>query len=177
VGDIIMFDAPEAAKPHTVHGWLARDGRFYDDEGAARYAGCTHCPCEECGAPAPKSYIRCDACRAKASADRYAAMPAAPWDGKQMVYSETTERYYASPDDAWDEEEDCEDLADLRLVLCEPCYVPQLDLADFADELPEDGEAPDELLQAIDAFNAATKGVLLSWWPGKTRLSTEAPHA
>ena len=58
----------------------------------------------------------------------------------------------------------------LRLVLCVPTHVRQMEVDDFADDLPEDGEAPDELLTAIDAFNAATKGVILSWWPGKTRL-------
>ena len=174
--DIVMFDSPEAAWPSTKAGWASRDRYFYHDERSARYSGCTHRPCEGCGAPTLKSYTHCDDCRAKRAQARFDALPQAPWDGKQMVYSESHDEYYASPEDAEDESEDSAER--LGLVLCEPNYVRQLDTDDFADDLPEDGEAPDELLAAIDAFNAATEGLILSWYPGKTRLSTEDPsHA
>lgn len=170
---IVMFNAPESAKSHTMDGWLSRDGYFYMDERTARYAGCTHRPCDDCGQPVPKMYVRCASCREKQVQARYEAMPAAPWDGVQMVYSEKRDEYYASPDDAEDELDDDESVAALRLVLCTPNHVRSLDCDDFADDLPEDGEAPDELLAAIDAFNEATSGVVLSWRPGKSRLRAE----
>jgi len=168
---IIMLDSPEAAEPGTMNGWYARGGYFYFDERSARFAGCTHRPCETCGKPVVKSYIYCPECRAKRDADRYNALPTAPWDGIQMVYSEARDEYYASPDEAEDELEEGEDIATLRLVLCDPVYAHYLDLEDFDNELPEMGEAPNALLDAIDAFTAAMDGVVLSWYPGTNMLA------
>lgn len=169
---IIMFDSPEAARPGTAEGWVSRDGYFYADERSARYSGCTHSPCEECGAPTPKMYTHCEACRASRERARYEAMPEGQWDGKQMVYSETLDRFYPNPDEAWEEADDeGVDLASMRLVLCEPQYARQLDVDDFADEMPEDGEEPDELVAALNAFNSAVSGLILSWYPGNTRLA------
>lgn len=168
---VIMFDSPEAAWLSTKAGWASRDGYFYHDERSARYSGCTHRPCEECGEPTPKMYTHCEACRAKREKARWEARPEAEWDGKQMVHSETRDEYYSSPDDALDDTEDDDEFAGLRLVLCEPNYARPIEVDDFADDLPDDGEAPDRLLEAIDAFNAATKGLILSWSPGKTRLA------
>lgn len=171
--DTVMFDSPEAAQPWTKVGWKSRDGYFYADERTARYAGCTHRPCEACGAPTAKMYTHCQTCRAKRELARYQALPEAPWDGKQMVYSETRDEYYASPDDALDDTEIDDEYEGLRLVLCEPQYVRPLDIDYFCDELPEDGEPPDEVLTAMDAFNSATAGIVLSWYPGKTRILDE----
>ena len=50
---------------------------------------------------------------------------------------------------------------------------PTLDPVHFCDELPDDdeGELPDSLYDAIDAFNAAVeKAGPLSWSPGKFAL-------
>ena len=173
----VMFDSPEAAHPGTVDGWISRDGYFYQDERTARYAGCTHRPCEACGAATAKMYTHCESCREKREDARYMALPEAPWDGVQMVYSESRQEYYASPEDAeddLDDGDDGDDIAGLRLVLCDPQCVRQIDTDYFCDELPEDGEAPDELLAAMDAFNAATTGVIVSWYPGKMRARVEA---
>jgi len=172
--EMIMFDSPQAAHPCLHQGWHSRDGYFYPDERTARYTGCTHRPCEECGAPTLKTYPHCEACRSERERARYEARPEAPWDGKQMVYSETLDRYYPNPDEAWEEADDEGiDLASMRLVLCDPLYARQLDVDDFADEMPEDGDAPDELVAAMNAFNSAVSGLILSWYPGKTRLGAE----
>lgn len=170
---VIMFDSPEAAQPHTMQGWLSRDGYFYQEESTARHAGCTHRPCEDCGAPTSKHHIRCDPCQAQRDLVSYERRTAAPWDGVAMVYSEARNEYYCSPDDAEDSLDDGETLESLRLLLCKPQYVRAIEVDDFADELPEDGEAPDELLQAIDVFNASTEGVILSWFPGSYRLDCD----
>lgn len=165
---IIVFDSDEAAQPVTIQAWRASTGQLCFDEHTARLIGSTHRACPECGNPTRYAGL-CEACQAKRAEAHYWTMPAAPWDGKQMVYSEAREEFYSSPEDAGEWEE-TEDLSVLRLVLCEPQYVRQLDSDDFEDDLPEDGEMPDELAEAVDAFNAATKGLILSWLPGKTRL-------
>lgn len=170
----IMFDSPEAAHPATIEGWMDSNGHFYLDERSARYMGCTHLPCDDCGAPVPKTSTVCTDCRELRAQARYESRPEAPWDGTQMVYSEALDEFYASPDDAG--EESGLDVASLRLVLCNPVHVRQLDPDDFSDDLPDDGEAPDELIEAIDAFNAAARCVVLSWVPGRARLK-DVSHA
>jgi len=175
---IIMIDSPEAAQFRTdIKGWVSRDGRFFGDgpsaEADARYHSCTHRPCRECGAPTIKHYIKCDACCDRSDIARYAAMPRAEWDGKAMLYSEATDRYYSDLGEAdghLDEIEERCTFAELRLVICEPNYVRKLDPSDFADDLPEDGELPDEVHNAIEEFNAAVAGIVLSWSPGKQAL-------
>jgi hypothetical protein len=169
----IMFDSPEAAHPGTVDGWISRDGYFYQDERTARYAGCTHRPCEDCGEATEKMYTNCESCRKKHEDARYMARPEAQWDGVQMVYSESRQEFYSSPEDAEDDMDNGGEIAGLRIVLCDPQYIHQIDTDYWCDDLPEDGEAPDELLAAIDAFNAATAGIVLSWYPGKMRLINE----
>ena len=171
--EMVLNTSPEAASIQTVTGWVSRDGRFWgDDERMARYDGCTHVACNKCGEPVEKGWLACRKCRDQADTDRYNAMPRKPWDGN-MVYSQARDRYYQDPGDAEDELEEGETLADLQLVLCEPNYGRKLDPDHFCDELPDDdeGELPDILYDAIDAFNAAVEKVgPLSWSPGKFAL-------
>src|SRR5574337_125514 len=168
---IVMRDSDEAAQPVTIQAWKGRDGHIYFDESTARYAGSTHCLCNTCGAPTPKTYLKCDACREKADLAKYEAMPRAEWDGEAMLYSEARDQYYSTPDDAADELEEDQTLADLRLVICEPNYVRQLEPDYCCDELPEDGDVPDEVVEAMEVFNRAVSGIVLSWSPGKTALA------
>jgi len=91
-----------------------------------------------------------------------------------MVYSEVRDKYYSSPDDAEDTLDEGESLESMRLLLCVPQYTPILEPDYFVDELSEDGEPPDEMVEAMDAFNAAMSGVVLSWIPGEYRLASGA---
>lgn len=174
--EIVMSDSPEAAQYRTdLKGWVSRDGFYFGDgpqgERTARYAGCTHVPCSQCGAPTHRGYTMCRSCRDLAYIAKYEAMPRAEWDGKAMVYSEARDRYYNSPDDAADDLEDGETLADMRLVICTPNYVRQLELDYCCDDLPEDGDVPDEVAEAMEVFNRAVAGIVLSWSPGKVALT------
>jgi hypothetical protein len=112
-------------------------------------------------------------CRDKKDLERFEALPRADWDGMAMLYSEARDKYYAGPDDAEDELEEGETLADMRLVICEPNYVRQIDPDYFVDELPEDGDVHPEVEAAMDTFNSAVAGIVLSWSPGKVALALE----
>ena len=173
---IVMRDSPEAAQYRTdIKGWVSRDGFYFGDgpqgERTARYSGCTHVPCDRCGAPTPRGYTQCRDCRELTYIAKYEAMPRAEWDGKAMLYSEARDQYYSTPDDAAEDLEDDQTLADLRLVICEPNYVRQIEPDYCCDDLPEDGDVPDEVAEAMEAFNAAVAGIVLSWSPGKTALA------
>jgi hypothetical protein len=50
-------------------------------------------------------------------------------------------------------------------MLCEEQKVHQIDEDYWYDDLPEDGDAPDELLEAIEVFNKAIMDVTISWEP------------
>jgi hypothetical protein len=168
---IVLRDSPDAAKPHTMSGWVSRNGLFFADEDAARYDGCTHVACSECGAPARKPWTKCPECIARADIARYWAMPEAEWDGKAMLFSHASEQYFNSLEDAQDHLEHWQTLDSLRLIICEPNHVRPLDYDYCGDDLPDDDdEVPDAVAEAMDAFNKAIKGVVLSWSPGKYRL-------
>ena len=171
---VVLVNSPEAAKLVTVTGWQSRNGYFYgDNEGAARWNGATHTTCKVCGKVISKRRGLCHECVEKLYEEKHVALPRAEWDGKAMLYSGMRDNYYASPDDAKDALEEGETLADLRLVICTPTYVRQLTEDDFANDLPEDGRLPDAVKQAMDAFNAAVSGIVLSWFPEGFALKTE----
>jgi hypothetical protein len=168
---IVMFDSDEAATYRTgLSGWVSGRGLYFGNadgaEKAARYDGCTHHRCSSCGAVTSKTYSRCDDCRSKAELARYYAMPVGEWDGKALVYSEASGMFYESPESAM---EFCES-GDPRLILCRPIYGAKLDSSFFEDQLPEGYDTPNALQEAIDAFNKAVSGLILSWEPGKHRL-------
>jgi hypothetical protein len=174
---VVNFDSPEAAKLTTVTGWMSREGRFYgNDERAARWGGCTHTACTNCGKFTPKHCLLCDDCKRAKEDAKWAARPRKEWDGKAMIFSETTDEYHNSPEDAEDclEWNDGMTMEDLRLVICEPNYAGELTDEIFCDELDEDGNTPPELDAAIEVFNKAIKNIPpLSWSPGEFALQLE----
>lgn len=169
---MILAHSPEAASIQTVTGWVARDGRFWgDDERMARFCGSTHRICEanpEHGPVENRSW--CEACRAEKMEAKWQAMPKAEFVEELMplcVFD--SDRYFFDLDDLcyWLEKHDLKP-ADVRLVRCKPVYAEAIDPDDhFIDDLPEDGEVPEELRQAFEALNAVIKKCgPLSWRPG-----------
>lgn len=167
----VLFDSPEAATRKTVTGWVSRDGRYCGDgpagERHARYAGCTHVKCEDCGAIIGKGWTRCSRCRDGREFAQWDAAPKEPMGDDSMVFSRSQNEYYQDKDHLIetvtdlvnDEVYDTRDeaLRNMRLYHCSPCFGKQLDSSWFEDELAEDEELPEELCAVIDAFNAAVK--------------------
>ncbi|WP_114094458.1 hypothetical protein [Thalassospira xiamenensis] len=179
----ILYHSPEAASLRQVTGWVSSTGRFYgNDERTARYDGCTHKLCEECGEHEhQRNWTCCDECRAKHAEQRYNAMPFAEWtDG--MVYSQMLDRFFNDEEELREHLADNDDLqADtLRLVICEPEYAPIIDIDEmWQDYLPEDmylSDVAPELADAIAKVNdilTETKPIL-SWRPGRYRTALAA---
>jgi len=168
---MVMFDSDEAATyKANISGWVSRHGRFLgNDERAARYDGCTHTRCEDCGEPVDRGRLVCPQCHENRQIKRYDAMPKEEWNGEGMIYSAAADRFFRD----WDDVENClEDeggTADsLRLIICEPEYLPPIPDDYGCDELAEDGELPDEVAQAIEEFNKVIIAAgAVSWFPGK----------
>lgn len=174
--EMILDTDPRAATYHTdIKGWVSRDGRYYgEDERTARYAGCTHRACERCGKPCERSWLKCSDCRAILDRERFAAKPQAEWNGSDYIYSELLDDYFADLSDAEDRLDEGQTLADLMLVICEPNHVRPLSDDYCCDELSDDGDLPSEVEAAMDAFNKAVAGIVLSWSPGKFALKLPA---
>jgi hypothetical protein len=167
---MILNTSGEAATYRTdIAGWVSRDGLFFGkDERTARYSGCTHLACADCGVPVPKnSYTVCRPCRETRDLKRYLERERKPYEGG-MVYSDSEDRYFESLDEALEYAEDeGKEPDDLRLLLCTPNHVRPLESDYCCDELPEDGDLPSAIEEAMEAFNEAVKGIVVSWSPGK----------
>jgi hypothetical protein len=180
---IVMPDSPDAATLVTVTCWQSRTGELYLDkpgaEATARYKGSTHVVCDECGKPSRKPYTACEECRYKHKAEAFAKLPLEEWDGSTLLYSEAYDHYLHDEDDVEEFMRDHEcSFDDLECVICEPCNAMQIDADLWNGDLPEEAnnELPKEMQAAVDAFNEAIKGVVLSWKPtGIVATWTDAP--
>ena len=176
----VMEDSPEAASIQTVTGWVSRTGRFWgNDERMARFDGSTHRRCE-CGAVIEqRSY--CRACHDRKQVERWQAMPEVEWDGTAMLYSQVADHYFRDEQELADYCADSEDPCtpdDLRLIICTPNYLREVDLCeDNGEEMPEDGDEScftTAVQVALEMLNKAiresrTPEQAISWSPGKTK--------
>lgn len=168
--NIIPYDAPESAHIVTVTGWVSSKGRFYgSNEDLARYDGCTHRKCKECNALIPKWYTHCDFCRAERDVKRWESLPRKDWNCEDALYSESCDVYFLDIDQLSDY---CLDhdigVEQLRLVICEPISLSQIDSSYWHDELAEDQELPWEVEEAMEKLNEVIRAQpAVSWSPGK----------
>lgn len=169
---IILPSDEKAASLETVKGWVSRNGLFFGkDERAARHDGSTHVKCEDCGAIIPKhDFPVCDECKEKRDIERYSRRERKVLDGDVMLYSDAYDEYFDNLDYAKDfcDVNECS-LADLRLIICEPNYAGEIESDHWCDDLPEDGDLPSELADAIEELNKFIREgkIILSWSPGK----------
>lgn len=177
--EIIMADSDEAAEYRTnICGWVSRHGNYYGkDERMARYDGATHNECPDCKEPIEQVRARCVGCQNIADITRYNKKEHKEWDGKTPLYSEWLNEYiFDDPHEFLDEQianggVEC-DIGDLRLRICEPKQLSQIDEDHWCDDLPEDYDLPADAAGALKAFNEALNDVgTVSWWPGKYRTS------
>lgn len=92
------------------------------------------------------------------------------WDGESPVYSDINDTYYNDLDHAECDLEENQTLEDLQLLACRPEYVRPLDESYCEDILPEDGELPKEILDAMDEFNRKVEGIIISWYATNNRI-------
>jgi hypothetical protein len=112
----------------------------------------------------------CSDCRNAADIEQYKLRHKKPWDGKSVLYSEHADKYFDDIESAEESLEEGETLADLRLMICVPNYARSLDADYFCDEMDAEGEFPAEVEAAIEAFNEAVSGIILSWSPSNHAL-------
>lgn len=170
----VTFDSPHAAERSTATGWRSRHGRFFEDgpqsENMARYDGCTHTLCRECGAPVEKPYLLCPVHRGMKEKERFSKCEKKEWDGETPLVIFGDDRYFF---DSGDLIEYCldNDVApdNLMLIICEPNYARGISSEIWEDILPDVGDLPQELENAINDFNNAVGACKkpISWSGGK----------
>lgn len=173
---IIHFSSDEAAKRETFEGWRASNGQVFigtdaSTERVARYAGCTHRPCEDCEAPTEKMYTRCPVCRAAKDRERHAALPPVEYVGQPCALFNGYDYFF----EEWKIVEYLDECAmhprDAMLVDCTPEPFPEIDETHFADALGEDGEVPDAIANAMNVINKVIRAEPpIAFWPGKRRV-------
>lgn len=182
---VIMYDSDEAAQPVDPPGlWRSSRGNLFISEHSARYDGSTHTRCV-CGEAKEKHYTACEACRSRIKLVQYLALPFQEWDGETPLYDDASDQYFFSEDSLldWLEDVNADDEernpADLRLLICEPQYAPEIEVDDlWSDYLDTEGDASvkdiDPVLWGmIEGVNKyiREKKVLLSWIAGSVRTA------
>jgi len=150
---MIMADSNEAATKQMREVWVSSDGRIYQDEKTARYAGSTHRMCD-CGHPvSQRSY--CEQCHQAKRLEKFMAMPVIEWDMTTPIAVFDSESYFFDPDDLilYLEDIELDELDDIQLVKCEPVPVQQVDEEYFNGDQHEDFELPADIQAAVDSLN------------------------
>lgn len=172
---IILPDSDVAATYRTdICGWVDRHGRFFGkDESAARVSGATHTLCKKCGIITALPRLCCHACEENYKLNKYLSLPEVSWDQETPLYSESKDVFFFSEDELRDY---CEESLllpqDLRLVLCTPNSLPELNPYEiFDDDLPEDYTLHPNIITEFKKLNLIISDLapIVSWSPGKIR--------
>lgn len=171
-------DAAEHKTVSLTGFWCRTCGRFWDnDEHMARYCCATDFPCE-CGARIDGHRARCEACRQKHADEVYAKAEPRPWDGKCMLFSDVTDRFYATPDEFFSSagseypgDEFPKDFhRKMRVYLTEEHRPHHFSLMDWLEDyLPEDALSGNYALAPVEKCvnDFIEAGRPWSWWQGK----------
>jgi len=172
---IILYSSNEAASRKTVTGWVSSNGTFFGDgavaERAVRHDGCTHVSCAICRKLAKKPFFLCPECRRKNDIRRYRKMPVVEHDGTMPLYSEEEEEYFHDLSDAYDyADENGIAMKDLRLVICKPVFMEEIDEDYWEEDLAEGTELPAYIREAVGRLNKLLREHgPVSFEPGSTR--------
>lgn len=161
-----------AVYKENIKGWISRHGQFFgDNEDGARYSGATHFRCDSCETTVNKGRRLCQSCSNKFKTTRYATLTKEKWNG-EALYSEMFDEYFFDEDELIDFMQTNECMLDeLLLVTCQLEPWPELDIDFFDEALPEDGDVPFELVEAVNAFNETVKKTKpITWYPTNTAV-------
>ena len=166
----ILYSSDEAATFMTgLSGWVSRAGRFWgDNEHMARWDGSTHIECSSCGIVRLRNGY-CSPCHEKKQNEKFDAMELKVWDHNTPLNLHNSDEYFFDIESIYDYAEEHGVSSDsLKLVICNPVKLSQLDEDYFCDELCEDGELPAEVVEGIEALNEVIRNAdPVGWEPGK----------
>jgi hypothetical protein len=172
---MILSTSKEAAQFVTnISGWVSRSGNFWGkDERMARYDGCTHTLCADCGKPVEKirGYSKCNKCREISDNKLFESYKKQEWDEVTPITIFRGDEYFFDRDSLDEYCEENENTPDkLQLLICVPNYVKEINDDIYCDYLPEDRSLDDvapELAEKIKELNAYIRenNIIISWSP------------
>lgn len=178
---IILDTEPGIVEYKTnIEGWVGKDGNFYgNDKRRAIYANSSHIKCDK-GHIHKKSWSKCPFCKELELPEKYLRFEFKEWDQKTpLCVYDTDSEYFFNVDDVEDyiidaiSEGRSED--SIRLMICEPLYLSQVDESYFEDVLPEDWELKDVNTEVADKLKdlneTISKAKPASWIQGKYRTT------
>lgn len=173
---MVLFGSNESAEyRENISGWVSRHGRFYgDDKQAAMMDGCTHVYCSKCGTPIQRyGFSMCLICRTEDEIKRYNQYPSKEWDFSTPIYSMACDKFFANIDELLDYIDEYEmNVDDLRLVICKPVKIEEIDSDHFEHYMPDDwdGNLPEPLQSALNQLNETIRNLPpTSFEPDKIR--------
>lgn len=181
--EMILSTSNEAAQFVTnLSGWVSRSGKFWgNDERIARYDGCTHRFCVDCGTPVEKisGYMQCEKCREKSDRELFESYKKQGWDEETPICLYNGDEYFFCREDLdmYCEEYDVKP-SSLCLVWCKPIYAREIDDDYYGDDLAQDCDlatvAP-ELYDRIEKLNEYIRDnkIILSWEPSNIAAIVE----
>lgn len=104
--------------------------------------------------------------------ETFLKLPIVDWDEESPIYSDANNKFYNNILECEQDLDENQNLLSLRLMATSPQYIRPLDESYCDDIMPEDGyyELPDEILKAMDEFNKAVDGIIVSWYPRNKRI-------
>lgn len=175
-GKVHMKDIKEGTHPREMPVLIVGKQKFWASA-TTKDMLATHDDCAKCNKEFEKRYSNsryCSECEFQIQYEKYVALPFKEWNGSDPVFSRTLDQYFFGSDEIDDylNDNEVEEDINLMLVLCTSNYASQLDYDHFCDDLPEDGEPPEALKQAMIEFNKKIMELSpLSWSEGKIRTS------
>ena len=145
--------------------------RYIVTENTVRRELSTHEECSSCGNIIEKNRY-CDFCQSKKESESYFKKPFREWDGETPVCIHNSDQYFWGSDEIDDYLEENEiDVSELKLVICTPNHVSQVDEDYWADEMPENYDSLSdfnkEFVQKLKEFNDYISTLKpLSWSQG-----------
>jgi hypothetical protein len=167
---IILPDSDESAQLVTVKMWKTSTGRYFleDDEKTAREYGATHATCRMCGDVYKKNHFTiCDDCREEKKIEAYNRFCIEPWDENNPICTMDCDQWFHDPSQLDDY---CDEFgiekSELHLCHTEPLVISPLDvdtiMEDSVDARDCDVDTPQELIDAVDAYNEAIEKIVLN---------------
>ena len=180
MSEIILNTSPEAAVYRTdIKGWVSASGIYYGNgESSARWDGCTHIACKECGEPTKKHRTVCGPCREKMADVKYSGYEIEAWDESQPIYADSVDEWFNEWSDATDycEWNKCS-IDSLRLLHTKPEYHKQIDAHDYyyVDGVEDQPDLPPEVYELVDELNKYMRGLgPVTYWMIKVAVEIPA---
>ena len=132
--------------------------------------------CEKCKSPRKFDIPPlCEGCYDLYQREKFEQFPIVEWDKKTPLCVYNTDQYLMDEDSASDY---VFENPDAMIVVCRPIFLRLVQSEYWEDDLPEDGELPNTIIQALEKLNITimdtnTDGPA-SWTPSNKRIDNKA---